>query len=316
MISRFFKSVFRAAFGAVFAFALFQFVAHAAGPISLETYRAIVAQALALVEQANETSVESRAPILAQADTLLAAAQEVILPSGSSVNVNNSSILALLEDPSSTDKALERLRSLNSALSHPPATVNAGDLKRLQEILSSPPFTATVQDNLFAEILKRIQDFLLRLLNQGATGVLDFADLVVLLGLLVIFAVVFYFVRNLRRNIIPEEVIKPPREDGIAVSSGEAFANAQHFAGIGDFRSAVRQLYLAALLSLDERGRLRFDRSMTNREVLREPSIAPPLAAALEPIVETFDRTWYGFEPISARDFESYRRLVQALDKS
>lgn len=316
MISRFYKTVFPAAFSAVFAFVLFQFIAHAAGPISLESYRAVVAQALALVEQANETPVESRAPILAQADTLLAAVQDVVLPSGSSVEVNNSSTLALLNDPTSTDKALERLRSLNSALSLTPTTVNADDLKRLRDILSSPPFITTVQDNLFSEFLKRIQEFLLRLLNQSASGVLDFADIAVLLGLFVIFGVVFYFIRNLRRNIVPEAVIKPPREDGLAVSSSEAFANAQHFAGIGDFRSAVRQLYLAALLSLDERGRLRFDRALTNREVLREPSIAPPLAAALEPITETFDRTWYGFEPISASDFESYRLLVQTLNNS
>lgn len=307
---------FLAAIVAVFAFIISLFVARADSPTPLQSYRIAISQSLALVEQAYATPLESRAPLLAQATTLLAAVQEVMLPSGSLVKVDNSSILALLHDPNSTDKALERLRSLNSALSRSPSTFNANDQARLRDILSHPPFTATAQENLLAALWSRIQDFIERLLNQSARGVFDFADLTVLLGLVVIIAVVTYFVRNLRRNIIPEEIIETQHEDGIAANSREAFANAQYFAGIGDYRSAIRQLYLATLLSLDEHGRLRFDRSLTNREVLRDTSIAPPLAAALEPIVETFDRTWYGFEPITAGDFESYRRKVQALSNS
>lgn len=59
----------------------------------------------------------------------------------------------------------------------------------------------------------------------------------------------------------------------------------------------MRYLYLAALLRLDERGQLRYNRALTNREYLDRVQDNPHLQAALPPIVETFDRVWYGYAP-------------------
>src|SRR5438105_3325024 len=90
-------------------------------------------------------------------------------------------------------------------------------------------------------------------------------------------------------------------------------ASAQQLAGMGDYRTAMRQLYLSTLLWLDEHAYLRYDRSLTNREYLRALAKAPALRDALQPVVEAFDRVWYGFAPISAPEFERYRNQVDAI---
>ncbi len=75
----------------------------------------------------------------------------------------------------------------------------------------------------------------------------------------------------------------------------------------------MRFLYLAALLRLDERDLLRYDRAMTNREYLEQTRDNPVLRARLAPVVDTFDRVWYGHVPLDATAFADYRAQVEAL---
>jgi hypothetical protein len=76
---------------------------------------------------------------------------------------------------------------------------------------------------------------------------------------------------------------------------------------------AVRYLYLSALLLLEERGLLRYDRSQTNREYLRGVVHRPDLAAILQEVVEVFDRVWYGFQPIDEAEVSHYTARVAEL---
>jgi hypothetical protein len=39
----------------------------------------------------------------------------------------------------------------------------------------------------------------------------------------------------------------------------------------------------------------------------------PALRARLGPIIETFDRVWYGYAPIDEAAFAAYRRQVEEL---
>jgi hypothetical protein len=72
-------------------------------------------------------------------------------------------------------------------------------------------------------------------------------------------------------------------------------------------------LYLASLLKLDEVGALRYDRALTNREYVRQVSLKPALAAALWPVVETFDDTWYGFSPVTSEGYRAFESRVGEL---
>lgn len=287
--------------------------AYADTPASLEDYRRAIAQALTLAQQANALQVSERAPLLTQAADTLDAIHTVQTASGASIAVDNSELVALVKDASKTPNAITRLTALRDAMAQPLASLNANDLATLQTILSRPPFTLSASDNWLENLLRALQDYLARLLSNSAQGIFDFRDIFVGLGVIAVVLVALYFLRNLRRNVVAQESLPPPLTEHDARTPAEAFDNAERFIAAGDYRSAVRQLYLATLLILDRRGRIKYDPALTNREYLKQAARDPRAAAALQPIVETFDRIWYGFEPISVQEFDAYRRRVEQV---
>jgi hypothetical protein len=92
-----------------------------------------------------------------------------------------------------------------------------------------------------------------------------------------------------------------------------ALQRAQELSTGGDYRTAVRYLYLSSLLLLEERGLLRYDRSLTNREYLRTVAHRPELAAILREVIDVFDRVWYGFQTLNPGEYEAYVLRVETL---
>ncbi len=287
--------------------------AHAQAPTTLDDYRRVVQETLALVQQANRLVSSERAPLLNQAADKLNAVRAVQTPSGAQIPIDNHELVALIRNSAKTQAAVNRLAALQLALAQPLATVKDADILLLRDILSRPPFQQTVADVWYAEIVRAILKFIDRLFSNTARGVFELRDVFVLVGVIVVIAVLIYFVRNLRRNLVAEEELPPPLHADDARTPAEAFDNAQRFLNAGDYRSAVRQLYLATLLLLDQRGRIKYDPTLTNREYLRQASKDPRAVSALQPIVETFDRTWYGFEPISRQEFDEYKQRVEQV---
>ncbi|MBX3058518.1 MAG: DUF4129 domain-containing protein [Anaerolineae bacterium] len=81
----------------------------------------------------------------------------------------------------------------------------------------------------------------------------------------------------------------------------------------GDYREAARQLFLAMLLALDEKGILRFDRNRTNRELLQQERLHKELVPSLMPIIATYERVWYGLEPLPAAEYERLVNEIKAI---
>ncbi|MEP7198846.1 MAG: DUF4129 domain-containing protein [Chloroflexota bacterium] len=279
---------------------------HADAPITLVEYRRIVIDALALVEQ-NGDAVH-----LQQAATMLAAVRDVQLDSGERVTVNNDALLAEMRGANpDASKVRARLRALRDALAPPTGELRDDDVAKLRDLLNKPPFKREESDNWF---LRLLDELLSRLFGGAAQGIYDTRYLIVALGFVLIVTVLVYFAINVRRNTASEATL--PAEaaaDEANLTASAALRNAQHFASAGDYRAAVRHLYLSTLLLLDERGRLRYDRSLTNREYLRAVANTPAVRDALKPIVETFDRIWYGFAPITATEFAEYQREVETI---
>ncbi|HRJ43271.1 MAG: DUF4129 domain-containing protein [Caldilineaceae bacterium] len=101
--------------------------------------------------------------------------------------------------------------------------------------------------------------------------------------------------------------------DGWPVSAAQARQQAGQMAQAGNYREAVRRLYLAALLRLAEREVIRYDPSQTNREVLERVDPNAPTHGHLQPVVETFDRVWYGEREPDEETFRVYSREIDAL---
>ncbi len=138
------------------------------------------------------------------------------------------------------------------------------------------------------------------------------APLIIAAVLLFLFSL-YYISRSLSRNLVREAQLAAEVDGGADVlSSRAAMQRAQTLSSQGDYRNAVRYLYLSSLLILDEQGLLRYDRSRTNREYLRSVSSQPQLAGSLRDVIDVFDRVWYGFESV---DEEAYRSYVKHVDE-
>jgi hypothetical protein len=260
-------------------------------------YLRMVEEALAAVEQDN---------LPLAADALTATAQ--------SVPANRPLLAALRERSISQDEARTQLIALRDAIQTSPPQPSAQDRATLRQLLSQPPFTGR-QPNAFEQWL----DELLHSFAGGlANGLVNTRVVLMALAVALIAGVVFVIVRNFRAASVRQTDLPAAPNDGnedIPATSADALSRAQTLATSGDYRTAVRQLYLATLLWLDEQGKLRFDKSLTNRETLRAISKAgaPALADALRPIVELYDQVWYGFAAIEPSEFEQFRQRVEAV---
>lgn len=86
----------------------------------------------------------------------------------------------------------------------------------------------------------------------------------------------------------------------------------------GRYREAIRCLYLASLLRLDELHVAAFERSQTNWEHYRRfesSPVKPPGIDLLQP-TRAFDRFWYGSEPCGPADLEGFRGLYRSLKEA
>jgi hypothetical protein len=138
------------------------------------------------------------------------------------------------------------------------------------------------------------------------------AWIIVLVGVALLLAVIIYLAINVRRGIVRDARIATEGDDHVPTAS-EAFDQASVLAHNGDYRAAVRSLYLSALLWLDEQNLLRYDRALTNREHLERAQRHPDLLLRLKPVIETFDQVWYGHAPVDAALFAAYRQQIETL---
>lgn len=280
-----------------------------------QTYAGWVREALAAARRGDRIGLE-------ESSARLISATQVQLPDGASISVDNSWLRDELARPNpDTQLIAARLGALADALAQPAPSAPADALQRLQTILTAPPYSrpapspppAWLTD--FLNWLGRIIEALFSPLGSVAPATANIVAWAIgLIGLAALIGVIVYLLAGLRRGVIREA--RPPADDPEAnLTASEALDQASSLARDGDYRTAVRYLYLAALLRLDERGQLRYDRALTNREYLDRVQDNPRLQAALQPIVETFDRVWYGYTPLDQVAFEAYRSSVERLGR-
>ena len=129
------------------------------------------------------------------------------------------------------------------------------------------------------------------------------------LGVMIVF-----FVRQIRMNLISEANDDVTETEFARVETERAaLAHAETAEAASDFRGALRYLYLSAILHLQERGVLPYDKSLTNREYLHQAQNDVDLHAALGPAIKVFDEVWYGYKPCDAETIANYRSLLQKV---
>ena len=134
------------------------------------------------------------------------------------------------------------------------------------------------------------------------------------LGAIALSVVLIFFIRQIRLNLIGEAQQEGTETELEHVETERAaLARAETAEAASDFRGALRFLYLSAILHLQERGVLPYDKSLTNREYLHQAQADTQLYTALGPAITVFDEVWYGHKPCNAETVAGYRDLLQKV---
>jgi hypothetical protein len=208
---------------------------------------------------------------------------------------------------------------LSSRQGWPHPSLPTLDKATLDNILSQPEFQYVSEEpnffqRLWQDIRQAIEDFFLQLFPEGSATRLPLSNLLVVLAAVLVAGVLAYALRGLIGDLTADAAMSAEDELGGEPLTAElALQRAQELSTGGDYRTAVRYLYLSSLLLLEERGLLRYDRSLTNREYLRTVAHRPELAATLREVIDVFDRVWYGFQTLSASEYDAYAQRVETL---
>jgi hypothetical protein len=93
---------------------------------------------------------------------------------------------------------------------------------------------------------------------------------------------------------------------------GALLKEADAAAANGDFEQALRHLYLALICNLDRHDLLRYDRSRTNYEYLREVRGQEAVAGPLAALTAQAEAVWYGEQPAGLTYYTRCRDLALA----
>ncbi len=299
-------------------------VAAQEAPLTLDQYEQLVREAYAAASRADRIGLDE---VAARLTTI----RDVTLPDGAVLPVDNGWLAEELAiEPPAYRLIAARLGAVLDALGQPAAPRDPDALAKLDAVFSRPPFQSreapSAWNHFWTAVGNAIEsffDWLFRNLPAGGgqagaptpwgrLSPLGWTFLIA--GLLLVLGLVIYAARGVRRALARDaQVREQVAADEADLSASVAIDRAGEAARAGDYRSAARYLYLSSLLWLDERKLLRYERSLTNREVLDRSRDQPALHQRLTPVVNTFERVWYGKRPLDEAGYRQYEQQVRAL---
>lgn len=280
-----------------------------------ETYLAWLREAYSAAQRNDLLGLQEVAPQLYTTSALLAQGEQIPL--------DNTWLLTELQAKEPDLEAISlRLGALIDLLDQPLTPTSANALKDLEAILArmappQEPKEPSWFDRLLTWLWQQLERINLPEPSPAAAAPLSLIGNVVawvvgILIVLILVGLILYVASHVRRGIVRESQLKQEQQEQITTSVA-AKSQASLSAQSGDYRNAVRYMYLAALLQLHERGLLNYDRTLTNYEYLSHLRGNNELRTRLTPIIDTFDRVWYGSLEIDDQRFEEYRKQVEAL---
>lgn len=288
--------------------------------VSIADYWQILQATQAEVRRLEDTPLAARSGALEAMTARLEGITAVTLPDGRTIPVHSTFLIQELHAPDPDLARIEALLAtqLTTWANWPDSQLNTLDEAALAKIMARPEFhyetpEPTALQRLWQDIRRRFIEFLADLLPKGDANV-PLSDVITFFSVVVLVLLLGYGLRGLLASFAADASLSPGDDlAGEVLTADTALQRAQQLSMGGDYRAAVRYLYLSSLLLLEERDLLRYDRSMTNREYVHSVQRHPRLAAILQDVIEVFDRVWYGFQTLEADEYEKYARQVEAL---
>jgi hypothetical protein len=295
------------------------------GPVPLSEYWKLVEHTQEILAGPGSVPAGQGQTAIAELIDQWEAVQEVRSEDGEIIPLDNSYLLSVLRtagnDPEPARGLFEAL--LEAHREYPARLFTPADLEGLNTILARPDFQWPEEAGnpiveRFNELLQRFFRWLNHLLGRDRNGTRPISpagfSLFPVLMTILLALVIVYVLRGLFADLVKETKLDTETDAAdMPLTAEAAFVRAQSLSQSGDYRSAVRYLYLSSLLLLDERGLLRYDRSKTNREYLRSVSGSPELSEPLNEVIEVFDNVWYGYHALDEESFQHYSERVEEL---
>lgn len=140
------------------------------------------------------------------------------------------------------------------------------------------------------------------------TPAVSIISVALVVGLVV--AIGFLAIRGTLRQAT--ELAAAQAETTVAPAGEDPWARARDLRAGGDTRQAFRYLFLAMMLELQRQGAIVLRPGWTNRDHLAAVQEKVELAG-LRRLVDAFDRTWYGHQPLDRDEYDALARLVSDL---
>lgn len=281
-------------------------------PASPAAYRQALEEAYALLQK--------EPPAFEEAQQRLAAIPRVSLKNGEILSV--SSPLDGGETPFDVEAARQRLRLVSAQLDAAGDDRTAERLATLERVFAAPAFQ---QRPSWLDPLRRwLAELFERLfarapvgaapgpLGQSAAQVAGW--IVVALAGAVLLFLLTRWLQTMVRAFVGDVGRARQETDPLPATPAAARQAAARSAEQGAYRTAVRYLYLAALLTLQERRLIPRDPSLTNRELLTRAPAHHPIRAPLGEVVAVFDEVWYGLREPDVAAFQRYQHVVHELE--
>lgn len=291
--------------------------------LSLIEYRALLADVIEILDAPNESQSDVQRLELAQ--QMLNTVKRVKLSSGMTIHPEPLITNERIDPAEDIEIARSRVRLVAQQLESAQNDQTYTRLALLQEVFERPEFNRppTLRERFFNWLDEQLDRFFpergVGLRNTGLTRTLleIIGWLLAIVGVGLVAAMLIYWFRGITGSFVQNFnlQIDDSRGDHLPLTSQEARERASSLAQVGNYRQAVRQLYLSALLLLEENGAIRHDRSLTNREVLNRIQEQQPVRDHLRPVVETFDDVWYGIREPDRNTFDNYQREIDHLSQ-
>ncbi len=189
---------------------------------------------------------------------------------------------------------------------------NSQARQALQEILKSPEFPQDRKLTLSERIFRAILEWL----DKGDGG-WDFSAYLVLLVGLVLLGYLVINIAPFWKAFTPEiHSRQGSGEDQLPPTPANLLAQGEGAARDGNFRDALRYLYLSLLMELDGKKVITYRATKTNFEYLQEIRInGAVFKEAFRAMVDLFEYKWYGLEECTQEDYRRGIELYNSIVK-
>ncbi len=203
----------------------------------------------------------------------------------------------------------------------------------LESILNQPRFQVPQESQKLVNFVERVQagmreswewtkDFLRKLFQLDKPDPDQYADAnwsdrltqIVLLSLVGVLVglLTYYILQGLRGVAVREHELEELLENE-KLDEKELRLQAEQLAVEGNFRLALRRLFLSVLARLQAMGLIEYNRARTNREYLKNLTGHPSLHSSFSPVINRFDQVWYGLNEIDETEFATFSELADVL---